>query len=87
MVIPFLFYHWSINDDTCALTQAEMYFTRTEKEETFMGRVIGPIYKMEDTDINKITKTAFFALWAFVQYRLGYFNTFINDLSYTLRRS
>ena len=22
ILIPFLFYHWSVNDDTCALTQA-----------------------------------------------------------------
>ena len=27
MVIPFIFYHWSVNDDTCALTQAEMMVT------------------------------------------------------------
>ncbi len=92
MVIPFIFYHWSVNDDTCALTQAEMYLMgTTEKDETFMGRVVGPIYKMEDTDVNKMTKTLFFVLWAFVQYRLGYFDTFVKDLndgfSYILQRS
>lgn len=81
MAIPFLFYHWSVNDDTCALTQAEMYVTGKDKDETFMGRVVGPIYKMEENDVNKLTKTLFFALWAFVQFRLGHFDTFIKETS------
>jgi hypothetical protein len=46
-----------------------------------MGQVMGPIYKMEETELNKLTKTVFFALWAFVQYRLGYFDTFTKDLN------
>lgn len=83
IVIPFIFYHWSVNDDTCALTQAEMYVTGKEKDETFMGRVVGPIYKMEENDVNKLTKTLFFALWAFVQYRLGHFDTFVRDFKTT----
>ena len=81
ILIPFIFYHWSINDDTCALTQAEMYFSGKEKEETFMGRVVGPIYKMSDDDVGKLTKTLFFVLWAIVQYRLGHFKGFTRDLS------
>ena len=80
ILIPFIFYHWSVNDDTCALTQAEMFVTGKEKEQTFMGRVVGPIYKMEDNDVNNFTKTLFFFLWAIVQYRLGHFVSFINDL-------
>ncbi len=80
MVIPFIFYHWSVNDDTCALTQAEMYVTGRDKDQTFMGRVVGPIYKMEENDVNRLTKTLFFMLWSFVQYRLGHFDSFIKDL-------
>src|SRR5210317_2276521 len=80
IIIPFIFYHWSVNDDTCALTQAEMMVTGQQKEETFMHRVVSPIYKMEDNDINNLTKTVFFFLWALVQYRLGRFDMFINDL-------
>ena len=71
LLVPFIFYHWSVNDDTCALTQMEMYVTGNTKEETFFGRVMGPIYKMEDTDANKLLKTVMFALWMLVQYRLG----------------
>ena len=74
LLVPFIFYHWSVNDDTCALTQMEMYVTGNDKEETFFGRIMGPIYKMEDTDANKLLKTVMFALWMLVQYRLGRIN-------------
>jgi len=60
-----------VNDDTCALTQMEMYVTGNSKEETFFGRIMGPIYKMDDTDANNLLKTLMFGLWLFVQYRLG----------------
>lgn len=71
ILIPFIFYHWSVNDDTCALTQMEMYVTGNSKEETFFGRIMGPIYKMDDTDANNLLKTVMFGLWLLVQYRLG----------------
>jgi len=80
MIIPFIFYHWSVNDDTCAMTQLEMMLTNQEKEKTFMHRVVSPIYVMEENDVNKITKTVFFTLWAFGQYRLGHFSMFTEDL-------
>lgn len=80
ILIPFLFFHWSTNDDTCALTQAEIFLTGQNKEETFMHRVVSPIYKMEDNQINNLTKSLFFLLWGIVQYRLGRFDTFIHGL-------
>ena len=45
-----------------------------------MGRVVGPIYKMPENEINHLTKTVFFILWGIVQYRLGYFDNIINDI-------
>ena len=85
MVIPFIFYHWSVNDDTCALTQAEIAMTGKSKDETFMGRLVGPIFIMEVNDVNKMTKTMFFALWALVQYRRGHFNLCVEDLRKILK--
>ena len=79
ILIPFLFFHWSVNDDTCALTQAEIAITGKKKEDSFMHQIVSPIYKMDDTEANKLTKTVFFALWGFVQYRLGRFDMFIDD--------
>jgi|TARA_B100000902_G_C27296767_1_gene910449 hypothetical protein len=71
LLVPFIFFHWSINDDTCALTQMEMVMTGNKKEETFFGRVMGPIYIMDDTDANNLLKTVFFSLWMLVQFRLN----------------
>jgi len=70
LLVPFIFFHWSVNDDTCALTQMEMAVTGNDKDETFFGRVMGPIYKMDDTEANNFLKSVFFFLWLFVQYRL-----------------
>jgi len=56
-----------------------MYVTGQQKEETFMHRVVSPIYKMDDTEANNLTKTVFFMLWGLVQFRLGRFDTFIGD--------
>jgi len=44
-----------------------------------MHRVVSPIYKMDDTEANNLTKTVFFMLWGLVQFRLGRFDTFIGD--------
>jgi|SaaInl5LU_22_DNA_1037371.scaffolds.fasta_scaffold15677_2 hypothetical protein len=70
ILIPLLFFHWGVNDDTCALTQLEMYTTGKEKTQTFFGRLVEPIYKIDDTRAGKVTKTLLFSLWLMVQYRL-----------------
>jgi len=71
LLVPFIFFHWSVNDDTCALTQMEMYVTGNSKDDTFFGRVVGPIYKMDDNEANKLLKSLLFGLWLLVQFRLG----------------
>jgi hypothetical protein len=72
LLIPFLFYHWAVNNDTCALTILEQYFTETPKEKTFMQRLIGPVYNIPNDQIGQLTKTIWFLLWLVVQYRLGH---------------
>jgi len=49
IMVPFLFFHWSVNDDTCALTLMEQKITGKNKDETFFGRVMGGIYKRKTT--------------------------------------
>jgi hypothetical protein len=48
----------------------EMAVTGNKKEETFFGRIMGPIYKMDDTEANNFLKSILFFLWLLVQYRL-----------------
>ncbi len=71
VLVPFVFFHWSVNDDTCALTQLECFLTDEPKERTFMGRLVGPIYSVSDDAIGKLTKGVFFSLWFLTQWRLG----------------
>jgi hypothetical protein len=71
LLVPFLFFHWTTNDDTCALTQLEAWFTGKDKYDTFMGRVMSPIYNVDDHDASYLIKVVFFFLWIIVQFRLG----------------
>tara|TARA_R110000803_G_scaffold78022_5_gene143017 strand:- start:309 stop:638 length:330 start_codon:yes stop_codon:yes gene_type:complete len=70
-IIPVLFFHWALNDDTCFLTQVEGYLTDQPKERTFIGRIVGPIYNLSDDAAGKLIKTILFSLWIFVQFKLG----------------
>lgn len=40
--------HWYLNDDTCALTYLESYITGSPLTDTFIGRLISPIYLVSD---------------------------------------
>lgn len=71
LAIPFLMFHWVMNDDTCALTHLEMYVTGKEKEGTFFGRLISPVYNLSDSDADRFVKCLLFLLWFMVQFRLN----------------
>jgi hypothetical protein len=71
LTIPFLMFHWVMNDDTCALTQIEMYVTGNDKEGTFFGRLISPVYSLSDSDADRFVKGLLFLLWIVVQFRLN----------------
>lgn len=48
--------HWYANDDTCALTIIEQIITNKYKDETFVHRIISPIYKIENDKLNILSK-------------------------------
>lgn len=68
--MPFVFWHWVVNDDTCGLTLVEMYVTGKPKMETFFGRLLKPIYKISEHQSHVFISTLYLCLWIFVQYRL-----------------
>ena len=71
LIIPFLLLHWTLNNDICALTELEKVVKGTnDTNKTFMGKVIGPIYKLDDTVVNEMAKMISFMLWAFVMFKL-----------------
>jgi hypothetical protein len=71
MIIPFVFFHWAINDDTCALTILESSLTGKEQKDTFFGRLMSPIYNIDNKTSDQIVKTTLFVLWMMVQRKLG----------------
>ena len=73
LLSPFLFWHWSINDDTCALTEMEYRLRGIEKKESFFHKLISPVYKMEETSVNKLAKTIMLILMYIAMYRLKLF--------------
>ena len=71
-LIPFLFFHWSINDDTCALTVMEQMFRKeTNKHKTFMGQLMNGVYILPEDALGTLIKGTFFGLWMLVQLRLN----------------
>ena len=70
LLVPFVFWHWAVNDDTCALTMAEMYFTGQTKEKSFFGRLLRPIYKINEHQSHMMISSLYLILWFYVQYRL-----------------
>ena len=71
LCIPFLFFHWSMNDDTCAITYLEQYIRgESNKHKTFVGQIMNGVYILPEDYMSKALKCIFLSLWVFVQYRL-----------------
>ena len=71
LFIPFLFLHWTLNDDTCILTVIEKAVSdKKHNSDTFTGRIVGPIYKLDDSAMSQINKIVSFGLWLFTMFRL-----------------
>ena len=63
IVTPFLWFHWWINSDVCALTLAEQYLRGVESKESFFYNLVSPIYKIEDEHIRQFSWVASLVLW------------------------
>ena len=60
VLIPFLFLHWITNNDTCAFTELEKFLTNKQKnEDTFIGSIVSPIFKITNRDYYLITIVLF----------------------------
>ena len=63
-ILLFLAIHWYTNDDTCVLTLIESKLRGKKSTETFMGKLISPIYKISNIEIHIFTTFLFlFALY------------------------
>ncbi len=55
VVIPFMVLHWVVNNDTCALTILESLVTGKPAKETFVGRIVMPVFQISSWQIYIIT--------------------------------
>ena len=63
--------HWYLNNDTCCLTLVESYLSGKKKKETFMGRLISPVYTMDESTTSKVTYYSTIALMVVSLYKLS----------------
>lgn len=64
ILVPFLYFHWLTNNDTCALTELEKYLSNKKvNSDTFIGSIMSPIYIINDCKMQKITKMMTLLLW------------------------
>lgn len=64
----FVMVHWYLNNDTCVLTLLEAKLRGKKDNETFMGRLIKPIYNISSKEVQYLGLALF--LFAFLKVRL-----------------
>lgn len=68
ITIPFLLMHWLTNNDTCALSLMESKLRGMDETQTFMGRLVKPVYNIQSRDFY----IACVILFMITTYRLYY---------------
>jgi hypothetical protein len=71
IAIPLLWVHWLANDDGCILTVLEASARGVDAGETFMQRLVGPVYKLEGEHARALAWIGSGALWALSVYKLS----------------
>jgi len=66
-IVFFIMLHWHYNNDTCVLTLIEAKLRGKKDNDTFMGRLIKPIYNISSKEIQYIT--LFLFTFAFLKIR------------------
>jgi hypothetical protein len=71
ILVPFLFFHWVTNNDTCALTELEKFVCKKKvNKETFIGSILSPVYILDDCTSSKLTKVITLTLLCFSLQRI-----------------
>ena len=67
IMMPFLWFHWCVNDDTCALTLLEQKLRGLSpeecKEKSFFFNLVSPVYKIQDNEVRTVAWIASVTLW------------------------
>lgn len=63
VILPFLWFHWWMNDDTCALTLMERHLRGVPSTESFFHNLVSPVYKIKDSDLQSMSWLITVVLW------------------------
>lgn len=63
VVMPFLWFHWLLHDDTCALTLMERHLRGVSHDESFFHNLVSPVYKINDSDVRSASWVVSILLW------------------------
>jgi hypothetical protein len=69
LTIPFVWLHWVLNDDTCALTMLECKLRGVQNTESFVHRIVSPVYKLPEHASRTLAWLVSGALWVVALYR------------------
>ena len=61
--VPFLWLHWFLNQDTCALTVLEQSLRGVSADRSFFHSLVSPVYKIRDADVRAAAWVASVLLW------------------------
>lgn len=71
--VPFLWLHWALNNDTCALTLLERTIRGVPESDSFVHRIVSPLFKLggvSDRETRRAVWWASLALWLVTMARL-----------------
>ena len=69
LVIPFLFFHWATNNDTCVLTKIEQLLRKCPQKEAFLQKFLEPIYILPMDTFGHVTKLIVLLLFYYVMFK------------------
>ena len=64
VTVPFLWIHWLMNDDTCALTVLEKAVRGVDDSHSFFYNLVSPVYKVTDDTVRSWCWGLSIALWS-----------------------
>lgn len=72
VITPFLWVHWLVNDDTCALTLVESRLRGVPHTHSFFHALVSPVYKIADADVRVACWAASLGLWLLTLTKVGW---------------
>lgn len=64
LMMPLIWIHWVLNDDSCVLTVLEKKLRNVEDDKSFFHALVSPVYTMPDASIRRACWAGSLALWA-----------------------